>query len=66
MEYSKMKIYCPKCSRKVGVYDGRSTIKKIYLCTNCNKQVIFSPDTKKIEYRERVKRTCSSGMVLGI
>ena len=55
-------IYCPSCGRKVGTYDGRSTINHITRCRKCNKRVVYHIDTGETEIKPLPKRTCSSGM----
>lgn len=56
------KIYCPLCKRKVGTYDGKSMIPKIYKCNKCKKRVLFKPEEKSIEIKPIPQRNCSSGM----
>ena len=53
-EYKEKTIYCPKCGRKVGVYDGRSK--------NCNKRIVYHVDTGETEIKNIPKRNCSSGI----
>ena len=55
-------IYCPNCGRKVGMYDGRSTINFITNCRKCYKRVIYHVDTKKTEIKDIPPRNCSSGL----
>lgn len=55
-------IYCPGCGRKVGIYDGRSTINHITRCRKCNKHVIYDINTGKIEMKNIPPRNTSSGM----
>lgn len=64
--YGNKTIYCPKCHRKAGTYDGRSKMNKICVCKNCNKRVVFHFDTGETEIKERQSRNCSSGMTFGI
>lgn len=61
-EYEEKKIYCPKCGRKVGTHDGRSTINKICRCKKCNKRIVYHVDTGETEIKNIPKRNCSSGM----
>lgn len=61
-KYKEKTIYCPKCGRKVGVYDGRSTINKICRCKNCNKRIVYHVDTRETEIKRIPKRSCSSGI----
>ena len=30
-------IYCPKCGRKVGIWDGKSTMDLYFRCKKCKK-----------------------------
>ena len=55
-------IYCPKCGRKVGTYDGKSKINKSMKCNKCNRMVLFDVETKETKTKEIPKRTQSSGM----
>ena len=34
-------IYCPKCGRKVAIWDGRSTNNISVKCKKCNKLVVY-------------------------
>lgn len=56
-------IYCPKCNRKVGTYDGRSIINHYCSCKNCNKLVVYYVETGEVKLKEMPKRHCSSGMI---
>lgn len=55
-------IYCPKCKRKVAIYDGKSTINVIVNCKKCRKRVVYYVDTEEIEIKPIPPRNCSSGM----
>lgn len=55
-------IYCPKCNRKVGIYDGKSMIDKEYGCHKCKKMVILRTEDMTIETAPWPKRTSASGM----
>lgn len=55
-------IYCPKCGRKVFVWDGKSTIHPMGRCKKCNKLVIFRTDTFKTEIKSVPERNTSTGM----
>ena len=59
-EYEEKKIYCPKCGRKVGTHDGRSTINN--RCKKCNIRIVYHVDTGETEIKNIPKRNCSSGM----
>lgn len=55
-------ILCPRCHRKVGTYDGKSTIDKIITCRKCRKLVIYRVITGETELKPIPPRACSSGM----
>ena len=55
------KIYCPSCGRKVGVWDGRSTINISVKCKKCDKLVVYDVENEKTIIKEIPKRTTSSG-----
>lgn len=61
-EYQTKTIYCPRCHRKVGTYDGRSTTDKICLCRNCRRRVIYRVKTRETEIKKIPERNTSSGM----
>ena len=65
-EYIQKTIYCPKCHRKVGTYDGRSTMNKICKCKKCNKRVVYHAIERKTEIKPIPLRNCSSGMTFGM
>jgi hypothetical protein len=54
-------IYCPKCKRKVGTHDGRSTIPKVIDCRKCRKRVIYTPENGTV-LKDIPKRNTSSGV----
>lgn len=56
-------IYCPKCGRKCGTYDGKSTIDKVCRCKKCNKRIVYHVNTGEIERKDIPERNCSSGMI---
>lgn len=60
--FEQKTIYCQRCGRKVGTYDGRSTINRIFSCRKCNKRVIYHVDTGETEIKDVLPRNCSSGM----
>lgn len=62
MEYRKKIIYCPRCNRKVGTWDGRSTINIVSKCNKCKKQVVYHVNTGETEIKPIPPRNCSSGM----
>lgn len=55
-------IYCPKCGRKVSVWDGKTSIHVIANCKKCRKRVIYRTDTGETEIKKIPPRNCSSGM----
>lgn len=57
----EMSIYCPKCGRKIGTHDGRSTIPKIIDCKKCKKRIIYNPK-EGITVKEIPLRNTSSGV----
>lgn len=61
-EYKQKTIYCPKCGRKVGTYDGRSTINKVCRCRKCDKRIVYHADTGETERKEIPPRETGSGM----
>nr|DAG75545.1 MAG TPA: DNA-directed RNA polymerase [Caudoviricetes sp.] len=58
----KQTIYCPKCNRKVGTYDGKGKIDKVCRCKKCNKKIIFKVATGETVRKSLPIRNCSSGM----
>lgn len=56
------KIYCPQCGRKIGTYDGKSTINKIMDCRNCHKRIIYHVKTDEVEVKKIPVRSSSSGI----
>lgn len=59
---SARNIYCPICHRKVGSYDGKSTMNKYIECRKCRKMVCFYPERNETEIKNLPKRASSSGM----
>ena len=55
-------IYCPTCGRKIGVWDGRSTMNLALRCKKCKKQVIHHVDSGVLEIKKLPQRNTSSGM----
>ena len=55
-------IYCPRCGRKVAVWDGRSSMNVSVNCKKCRKRVVYYVDTRTTELKKIVQRTTSSGM----
>lgn len=57
-------VYCPQCGRRVGQWDGRSTINVVTHCRNCKKRVIYHIDKDVTEVKAIPPRNSSSGMIL--
>ena len=55
------KIYCPKCGRKAGVYNGHSTINYIAKCKKCKLLVEYNQNENRVRNEKEPERTCSSG-----
>lgn len=55
-------IYCPRCGRRVGQWDGRSSINVVAKCKKCMKRVVYHIDTKETEIKNIPPRQCSSGI----
>lgn len=55
-------ICCPRCGRKIGVWDGRSTMNLALRCKKCKKQVIYHVDNGVLEIKKLPQRNTSSGM----
>lgn len=62
MEYIPRTIICPKCGRKVGMYDGRSTINPERKCEKCKKVVVYDVETCKSTLKPLPGRMSASGM----
>lgn len=61
-EYEPRAIICPQCLRRVGTYDGRSTINHNTRCKKCRKRILYHVDTGETEIKPLPQRNCSSGM----
>ena len=55
-------IYCPRCGRKVGTWDGKSTMNPFFRCKKCKKQVVYHIDSGVSEIKKLPQRNTSSGM----
>lgn len=62
MEYKKRAIICPQCLKRVGTYDGRTTINPSAQCKKCKKLVAYDIKTEKFELKPISERTQGSGM----
>ena len=58
---SKKIILCPKCRRKVGNADARTTMTLEYVCHNCGKAVRYIGETGEVKPCDKPERTTSSG-----
>ena len=55
-------IYCPICGRKVGIWDGKSTMDLYFRCKKCKKQVVYHVCNGVLEIKKLPQRNTSSGM----
>lgn len=55
-------VYCPKCGRKTGVWDGKSTINPIGKCSKCGRIVEYDILSGEAMFKDVPSRTCASGM----
>lgn len=55
-------IYCKKCGRRVGTWDGKSTINVICKCKNCNKRIVYHVENGVTEIKDVPPRQSSSGL----
>ena len=55
-------IYCPRCGRKVGIWDGKSTMDIHFRCKKCKKQVVYHSCNGVLEMKKLPQRNTSSGM----
>lgn len=62
MKYKPKEIICPQYLKRVGTYDGRSTINPSVRCKNCNKLVIYYIKSDECELKPIPKRTQGSGV----
>lgn len=61
-DFEIKKIYCPKCSRKLGVWDGKTKTNVIVDCRKCQKQIIYHPLTAHREIKPIPPRNTASGV----
>ena len=54
-------ILCPRCKRKVGTHDGKSTMIKTILCKKDKLLVVYDPLKDKATISHKVEREFSSG-----
>lgn len=62
--YKPKIIYCPQCKKKIGTYDGQSSINLIMHCKTCKKRIVYYVDTDEIEIKPIPPRNCSSGLTV--
>lgn len=55
-------IYCPRCSRRVAEWDGRSTIDVVARCDKCRKRIVYRIASKKTEVKDIPPRNTASGV----
>ena len=55
-------IYCPKCGKKVGPYDGRSSSNLVTRCKDCRKQIVYYVETGDIKVKPLPQRQVSGGV----
>lgn len=61
-DYLKNEIYCPRCERLVGTYDGKSRINPQIKCKHCNKLVVYDIVSGIPEIKPLPQRMCGSGV----
>lgn len=54
-------ILCPRCGRKVGTHDGKSTIIKTVLCKKDKLLVIYDPIKDKATISHKVEHSSIGG-----
>ena len=59
---TQTELYCPRCGRKVAIWDGRSSMNISVNCKKCRKRVVYHVDTGTTELKKILQRTTSSGM----
>jgi hypothetical protein len=63
MEYNPITLYCPRCGRRTGQWDGRSTVDIVLgTCKKCRKRIVYDLETGDINVKPLPARNCSSGM----
>lgn len=55
-------IYCPRCGRKVAIYDGKGKVNVRARCHKCEKDVVYNPNTDETKMTRVLERNCSSGV----
>ena len=61
MDCKPKTIYCPKCGRRVGEWDGRYSGNLIMKCRNCEKRIVYHSDTGVTEIKPLPANVPSSG-----
>lgn len=54
-------IYCPKCKKKLGTYDGKAFTNKIIHCRDCNIRVVYDTQKRMTLTSKIPPRATSSG-----
>lgn len=55
-------VYCPICGRRVGEYDGKSSMNLITRCRKCRKQIVYYIKTGETKVKPIPPRATSSGI----
>jgi endogenous inhibitor of DNA gyrase (YacG/DUF329 family) len=56
-------VYCPKCGKKVGTYDGKASMNLVCRCNECRKKVVYDIKTGQTRVKPLPRRSTSSGVV---
>ena len=64
MKTKEKSIYCPKCGRKVGSHDGKSSMNVKVKCTKCNRLVVYHVESGETTQEKMQIRTTGSGLRL--
>ena len=54
-------ILCPRCRRKIGTHDGKSTMIKTIMCKKDKLFIVYDPINDKTKIGEKIVRNFSSG-----
>ena len=54
-------IYCPKCKRRLGTYDGKAETNKIIHCRDCNIRTVYDVKSRTTYISKIPPRATSSG-----
>ena len=52
-KYNHKIIFCPKCNKRLGTYDGKETDMKFYQfhCANCNIRILYDLEKEEMEIK---------------